>query len=151
MARIRIRDATNTLRTLTRLRIRDASNVLRTVQRVRMRDAGNVLRTVFQALSATLSPTSLTPTGTTPTITTSACVATPSGGTGPYTYLWSYTFHDSATLPTINFGTTSGASFSQGSMVSTDIYNATAVCTVTDTASGVSAVTNTVTIQWYRT
>lgn len=56
VARLRMRDAGNTLRTITQIRMRDAGGTLRTIQRVRMRDAGNTLRTVFDAVLDAVVP-----------------------------------------------------------------------------------------------
>lgn len=92
MPRVRFRDAAATLHTMARVRGRDAGGVLRTFQRIRMRDAGGVLRTVWQYLIVTLSPDTIvsgnTETGGTVNISTASVLATPVGGTGPFTYAW---------------------------------------------------------------
>ena len=55
-AALKIRDGTNTLRTITVLKVRDASNTLRTITEIWVRDTNNVPRPVFNPSgSATLA------------------------------------------------------------------------------------------------
>lgn len=141
-ARIRKRDASNTLRTITQLRKRDAGNTLRTIVRVRMRDAGNVLRTVYDtsggtAFAATATPTSVVGrTAGSGSTTTNSTTVTPSGGTGPYTHAWSLIAHDHPTTPpTINSPASATTTFSQANIGEDEIYTATFRDTVTDSAA----------------
>lgn len=48
-ARIRIRDASGVLRTITQIRARDAGGTLRTIDTIRARDTAGILRTVFSS------------------------------------------------------------------------------------------------------
>jgi hypothetical protein len=147
MARIRIRDSGNTLRTIdgtgsTRIRMRDAGNTLRTITRIRMRDASNVLRTVYDTSGGTAFAASASPTfafGSTSgsgSATTYATTVTASGGTAPYTYAWSLIAHDHPTaIPTINSPTSATTTFTQTNMHKDAIYTATFRCTVQDSAA----------------
>lgn len=141
MAQIRIRDAGGTLRTVSRIRMRDADNNLRTIQRVRVRDASGILRTVYEAMTAALSPTSLSQTASTSTITTAGtCMATPTGGTAPYTYLWSPEPYNgdgiSAASPT-----SAASAFRKVGAAAGDAYIGWFTCTITD-AVGAQATTD---------
>lgn len=137
---IRIRDAGNALRTVAALRMRDAGNALRTIQMIRMRDASNVLRTVYVAMAAAVNPSSVSGTRGSfgpgaLSVTSNVATATPSGGTAPFTYAWSFVAGDNtigATAPT-SASTTFSASVPFGSQKS-----ATFGVTVTD-ANGASA------------
>lgn len=152
----RLRDATNTLRTIARVRVRDSTNTLRTVSRIRMRDATNTLRTVWQAVSsivATATPVSSarTSSGAAPsgTVVSHAHTASASGGTAPYTYAWSYVSGDADMTPTAPALATTAFSatvFDNYTMVTTF------KCTVSDSAGQV-ADTNTieVTLFWANT
>lgn len=95
MARLRIRDAGGTLRTIVRVRVRDETNVLRTIQRISARaSSANLFKTVFQPFAAAITPSPVDGflAGTaTASVTTSAVTATPTGGTSPYTYAWAQT------------------------------------------------------------
>jgi hypothetical protein len=141
-ARIRLRDASNTLRTLTQIRARDAGGTLRTITRIRVRDASNVLRTVYDtsggtAFAATANPTSVTGrTSGSGSTTTSSTTVTASGGTAPYTYSWSLIAHSHPTTnPTINSPFAATTTFSQTNMAEDETYTATFRCTVQDSAA----------------
>lgn len=88
---IRLRDSTNTLRTVKQIRVRDENNVLQTVKRVRLRDSSNFLYTAFNSLTVTTSPSTVSAygnSGAAATLTTGSTLATPVGGSSPYTYSW---------------------------------------------------------------
>lgn len=145
MARVRFRDAAATLHTMTRVRGRDAGGISRTFQRIRMRDAGGVLRTVWQYLIVTLSPdgtvTGNSDAGGTVNISTASVLATPVGGTGPFTYAWvrldvsAYTWIISApTAATTHFTANSVEegvnTFALFQVTVTDAVGATAITTI---------------------
>ena len=97
----------------------------------------------FSALSASASPSSFSQTTVTAPDTNinGPATASVSGGIGPFTYAWSRT-GGSATV-TATAPTSAATSFSafQGSA---GVITSTWICTVTDTATGFSAITNTV-------
>lgn len=92
MARLRIRDAGGTLRTIVRVRMRDQAGVLKTLQRIRARSTSNDLQIVFQPFAASITPSPVDGylAGTvTANVTTSSVTAAATGGTAAYTYAWS--------------------------------------------------------------
>lgn len=138
-ARIRMRDAGGTLRTITQLRMRDAGGTLRTISRVRMRDASNTLRIVYDpsgASSLTATPDFFHRNGTTfgtGTATTSVVTVTASGGTAPYTYAWSRLSYDHpTTAPTATVPAGAATAFVQTNIGLTEEYTSEWRCTVTD-------------------
>lgn len=151
MPQMRMRDTAGTLRTITRVRMRDAAGVLRTIQRIRMRDAAGVLRTVYQYLSLAVDTNFAygangfgAPSGV---VTSSTVTATPTGGTGPYTYLWAWVSGDIGI--TINSPTSAGTDFT-ATVGGASPKFATYTVTVTD-ANGATAVSEPVYVQleWY--
>ena len=148
MPRVRIRDATNTLRTVARIRMRDATNTLRTIQRIRVRDAGGALRTVWQYLQATVTPTMVSgsyngSSGAAQNITTASCIAAPVGGTGPFTYSWAQVGVTPITW-TILSPTAATTGFRANSVIAGSLETAFFECTITD-STGATAVTPIVT------
>lgn len=146
-ARLRLRDAAGTLRTITRLRIRDETGVLRTIGRIRIRDASNVLQIVYQNLVASISPptTEGAYRGTSAAaqnIAVSSVIATPVGGTPAYTYAW-VQVGSSAYTWTIGASTSATTDFTATSIPLGAVATATFQVTVTD--SGGSTATATVT------
>lgn len=139
MPRVGIRDDGNTPRTSARVRARDVDNVSREIKRVRMRDASNVLRTVWAALTATAVPANVSGTGPGPTITTNSTTVTPAGGVGPYTHAWTRLAFSGAgdCAATAPNAASTAFTFSQ---VVPGTAAATWRCTVTDTATGFTAV-----------
>lgn len=120
----------------------------RTIQNIYVNDAG-IWRLVFTALSATAAGTApLNKAENSSGIASNNITATPSGGSGSYTYLWSIVTHDDPdSTPSIN------AASSQTCTVTTAddpalqrTISVTVHCTVTDSVSGATAVTNNVTI-----
>ncbi len=93
---MKIRDASNTLRTVKSVKMRDGSNALRTISVVKMRDAGNVLRTVRSGSGGGSSGAVLAPalvqgsvySSGSPRATTNAAYITMSVGAAPYTVIW---------------------------------------------------------------
>lgn len=135
---IKVRDSGNVLRTITQIRARDAGNVLRTIQRVRIRDAGNVLRTVWTAsppLSASISggPASGSILGAGP-VTTGSITCSPTGGTAPYSYAWTFVSGNSFTVDSPTSATTAFST----TLSTAETKTATYRCTITD-ANGEAA------------
>lgn len=139
MPRVRVRDASNTLRTLARIRIRDASNTLRQIQRIRIRDAGGTLRTVWQFFSLSLSATNaygfahgLASHGA---VNSASVTVTVTGGVAPYTYLWQYVSGDVAITP--NSPTAATTQFGSASVTDGISRFATYNCKVTDNVGNI--------------
>lgn len=148
MPQIRMRDITNTLRTIARIRMRDETNTLRNIQRIRMRDEANVLRTVYQYLSAVLDTNLAYGTDSGPSINgsvTTNSVTVTAAGTGPLTYLWTRVSGDAITIDSPTAATTT-FSGTVGATGKTALFK----CTVTD-ANGSSIDTETVfaQIEWF--
>lgn len=137
--RIRLRDASGTLRTVTQLRMRDAGGTLRTITRVRLRDQNNVLRIVYDPAGASTfsaSPDSIATAGFgVGTATTGTITVTPSGGTAPYSHAWTLieASHGS-TNPTATLPASDVTAFQQTNMDPGEIYSSTWRDTVTDSS-----------------
>lgn len=144
VARVRLRDATSTLRTITRIRARDASNTLRTITRIRARDANNVLRVVYDttgASSFSLSASRLTVGGKGNGVaTTVSTTITPTGGTAPYTHAWTLITSTNGTDPTANSPAAATTTFTQTNIAADDADTATFRDTVTDSASNTATI-----------
>lgn len=146
MPRIRIRDASNTLRTITRIRMRDSTNTLRTILRIRMRDAGNVLRTVYQAVTMTVNCVPPAVSGSDgssvliASIDTNSATAVVNDGTAPFTYQWTQTTSNSGLSWTIN-APTAASTFFTALSVPQGIYEETFAVQVTDSSVPANVVT----------
>lgn len=143
---LRIRDAANTLRTITRVKMRDAGGILRNIQRIRMRDAGGTLRTVFIGMSAVATSPANGTSASSP-VTSLNSVVTVTGGVAPFTYIWD-AIENSAGI-TIVSPSASATTFRK-SMPSADTVNGTFQCTVVD-ALGTVVTTNYVLVELTRT
>lgn len=95
----------------------------------------------FSALSVSAAPVNADGIGGVANINTSASTATASGGIGPFTYLWTKVSGDNITINNATLATTT---FRGSLMASPEVRNATFICTVTDTATGLSAPSNNV-------
>jgi hypothetical protein len=94
---VKIRDASNALRTVKTIHVRDASNVSRVVKQIHVRDASNVSRLMAGTGSAGTTMTVIADPNTVYGATgshapqrvyTNGTTATPTGGTPPYSYAW---------------------------------------------------------------
>lgn len=130
------------------LQVMDAGGVLRTITSVKMRD-GATLRTVIRAkfmdgatlrtLATFTPPMSLAvapveqyvPDYTTNVLSSAAFVATPTGGTGPYTYAWTIT----GGTGTINSPTSASTTVTSGTLSDGIAETVTLQCVVTDSLS----------------
>lgn len=102
----------------------------------------------FSALSASAAPDFVSGTAGVPTVVTSPSTATPSGGIGPFTYAWAFLSGGAITA----VSPTSATTVFQGTgMASPETRTSFFECTITDTGTGLSAVTNTVEAEVNRT
>jgi len=102
--------------------------------------SGNEL--VYSSFSASASPNSVTGFRTGAGVaTTLSTTATPDGGVGPYTYSWARTSGDASISITQPLAATTQFTTS---LTSGQSKSASFACTVTDTGTGLSEVTNTV-------
>lgn len=154
-ARLRVRDASGTLRTIVQLRMRDAGNTLRTITRVRMRDAGNVLRVVYDTTGASSFAVTSAPNFVvgssylTGTATTDSTTATATGGTGPYTYAWTLlSYTHPTTAPTITGAALATTAFIQTNIGVGQDFQAHFRVTATDSATPANTATYDVTASW---
>ncbi len=122
--------------------VRDAGGVAE-IGAVLIRDAGGlseVFNNASAAFTVDVTPDSFGARNSTPPggVTTSEVVATPSGGTAPYTFLWERT--DAAPTDwTIIAPTSQATTFRAAAVGPGDSFDATFTCTVTD-ANGNSVV-----------
>lgn len=93
----------------------------------------------FTALSASASPSFVSGSDTGVVVTTNTSTATPTGGFGPFTYAWAFVSGDAVTVVSPTLATTA---FRGGAMGVGETRNAIFRCTVTDTATGFTAITN---------
>lgn len=135
-----VRDGSNVARTVTAMVVRDGGNVARTITEAWVRDTNNVRRLVFNPSgSATLTVT-VSPEGAsgfsfgTGTATTDVpVVATPAGGTAPYTYSWSIESYTSlAGPPTADSPTAASTTFTQTGIDPDTTVSASVVAVVED-------------------
>lgn len=101
-----IRDGSNVLREITELVIRDGGNVARTISELWIRDANGIPRLVFNPSGSVSLAVSVSPpgasgftSGTGIATTDVPVVATPSGGTPPYTHSWELVSYTSLAAP----------------------------------------------------
>ena len=132
---IRIRNS-GSLRTITNGKVK-VGGVVRDLRTIKVMDGGT-LRTVAafaSPLSLAISPTlagGLGESSTPVTVTTQAAVATPSGGSAPFTYAWSFISKTGGDTPTANSAAFSTSTFSQTNVADLDSNTAVFRCTVTD-------------------
>lgn len=131
-----IRDGGNTPRTVTEVIIRDGTNTPRTITQLWVRDPTNTPRLIYStspplSLASSPDPVSGGSLGGAPA-TTDTTTATPTGGTGPFTYAWILISHTSGTPPTITSAATAATEFTQTGLGLGDRESAVFRCTVTD-------------------
>ena len=83
---LKIQDA-GTLREITRLYIRQ-SGVNRRIRTLKVMDGGTLRTVAVFADPLSVTASGVSGTGTSSVVTTNTTTATPSGGFGPYTYVW---------------------------------------------------------------
>jgi hypothetical protein len=97
------------------------------------------------AVAAVASPTALTTQGGNATITTGPTTVSASGGSGVYTYAW--TWQSGGANITIASPTTASTTFVGSGLTPSTTYSGTALCTVTDSYGQTGTVTVAVSIQ----
>lgn len=134
---MRLRDASNVLRSVAAIHMRDASNVLRTVPAVHMRDSANALKSAYAAGGGGLPPVTIAPASSTTTsrssfANTSAFVATFNAGT-PTSIVWSVEDVENGTASVV---TGQGTNTANVQLTANDIGgdSVTAFCTIRCTA-----------------
>lgn len=137
---ITVLDAGSVERLITAMKVMDGAT-LRTIRRVKVLDTdGTTLRTVAEfapALSLDISPTGLfglaNSSGAVTVTTSGSATATPTGGTGPYTYAWTNISdtHASGTV-SATASTSATSSFRMTNVGAFETYDAVVRCTVTD-------------------
>jgi hypothetical protein len=145
-AGLQINDA-GTWRPITAVSVNDVGT-WRTILNIYVNDNGT-WRLVFTALSATAAGTDpLLKAANANSIVSNNITATPSGGSGSYTYLWSIVTHDDPdSTPSINSASSVTCQVETADNPALQrTINVTVRCTVTDAVSGATAQTNTVTI-----
>lgn len=101
------------------------------------------------AFKVTVAPPLVSGSGDTPSIRTGAATATVEGGVGPFSYSWSLISADPNV--TLNLETPTRAFFLAIGMLPNEEANGTAICSVTDTATGLTEVSNELTGLMFRT
>lgn len=101
-----------------------------------------------EGMSVVAEPPFFSISGADSTIVSPFVTAVVSGGIGPFSYLWSFTVSD----PYISVQSPFDAStrFQSSGMFPGQVTSATAICTVTDTATGQTEVTPGVILQFTR-
>ena len=118
---VKYRNSANVSKGIASIKIRNAANVLKTVFSPANNLAVNVPASVYGAQSS-LAPTA---------VTTEIAGAIPSGGTAPYTYLWTRTDANPESWNIIA-PTSNGTAFRSNAVGVGDTNLATFICTVTD-------------------
>lgn len=134
-----VRNPASLLKGLTGIAARDAGAVLRTINTGKARDAASVLKTIFNGLKVSASPSSAIGycySSGFDTAITGYVYANVTGGTAPFTYVWTADSGWSALSPT-NYAT----SFRSPGLNPGDEATGSAYVTVTD-ANGATAVSN---------
>ncbi len=134
---LRIRDASNTSRSITDIKFRDVGNILHDLSFMKVRDASGVLRTIWQRLNVTADAfvSGYGNSNAPITITTNSPNPVVFGGTAPFTYSWS-------SVPgwTVLYPTQLNTSFRRPGVANGDSYDETFTLTVTDASGNVATV-----------
>lgn len=113
---------------------------LRPLKSVKIRESGT-LRTVFSGLKVSANFTNFTGFGTTePILATPTCVITPTGGTAPYTYAWTFVDSTGIGTPSATAPTSAFTGFSATGLSEFIPLNAVFRCTVTDSGGIVGSI-----------
>ena len=138
---IKVRDGTNTLRTINQIFVRDGGNVQREINAIYVRDTNNTRRLVYNpsgslTISVTSSPSFVGGLGNgSGTVETDPTTATASNGTPPYTYAWTLVSYTAGTPPTASDSASATSSFIQTGMSSGTFEASTWRVTATDANS----------------
>lgn len=143
---IQILDGVSVMRRATRLSVWDGTRLVSAL-RVKVMDTDGVtLRTVetfADPLTASASPASVDGVVFSllaSTVTTIATTASPTGGTGPFSYVWTLLSYSHATPPTITTSTNASTTFRQTLVAPDTQETAEFRCTVTDSLGQVATV-----------
>ena len=133
---VTIRDASGTNRTITKCFVQDAGGITRTIKTIKVYDGATwrTVATFVEPISLSLSDEYVLAIAGSATITSKIVTATPTGGTAPFTYLWTLVSHSGGVAPTINTPTTASTTFTKTG-VAPDA-SATFRCTVTSATGG---------------
>lgn len=133
---LHIRDAAGASHVVDGVFFRDADGDLQTIDAIRVRDTGGVSRLIYSTapdLTLICAPDNVIG-GTfgSGTATTDESVATPTGGTAPYTYAWTLISYTAGVPPTIDSPSADTTTFTQTGIGPGDGFFAVFRCTVTD-------------------
>lgn len=137
-AALTIIDGSGVDREITELRIIDEDEVDREIVEIWVIDANGTDRLIYDPSGAASFTATAVPSHVgglcigTGTAATSVCTATPTGGTGPYTYAWAVVSYDNDIAPTAALPTNAATVFIQTNIGVGEEYVATFRCTVTD-------------------
>lgn len=147
-----VRDASNTPRTVTNIIVRDATNTPRTITAIYVRDANNVPRLVYGTGSAPGGPLTASAfpnavDGTAPEFSTIAVTnsttLTVSGGTAPYSVLWTVQSYTSPYIaPSALNDTAMTTAFSQTNLSKYSGVSAVFKATISDSTTPTPATTD---------
>lgn len=151
----KVTDAGGVIRTITKMTVRDGAT-LRPVLRLKFMD-GASLRTVATfstPVTLAITPANQAVTGSTNPLTSTAFTATPTGGTGPFSYAWTVTSGTgSATSPTSASTTVGSGALTSGvastvnlQCVATDSLGQTATATTYATFTYTAPILDTQTV-----
>ncbi len=128
---LKFKDDGGTDRTITAIQFMDDGGTDRTIERIKL--GTKVIFSITPDISVVLSLDSVgADAGGTGVATTVTVTATPSGGTAPYTYLWTLEDIVGSGSPTIDSTTTAATSFSITGIATDEFCTATARCTAKD-------------------
>ena len=132
---LQVFDTGGTDRTISEVRVFDSGGVDRVVTEIRVFDAGGTDRVVYSAggggIAVFCTPFSVSGHSPSGPATSNLTTAAASGGTAPYTYLWTIEEQGAVATPTINSPTADATTFTQGGLSAaggyiTDIFRVTA-------------------------
>lgn len=133
-------------RTISEIRVIDEGSVDRVISEIRIIDQNGVDRVVYPdgpppgTLSLSIEPPNVDGFSFASTVTTNPATATPTGGTGPYTYSWTIVAYTSASAPpNINAGLSATTTFTQSGVSPAMPETATFRCTVTDSVAATAS------------
>lgn len=129
-------------RLVTAMQVIDGGGVDRVIQEMRVIDAAGTDRLVYSVappMSLSVAPSSVAGGTTGGPAITDAATATPVGGIGPYTYVWTVISYDAAVSPTVNSPTSASTTFRQTGVPANDAVGAIFRCTATDSFSSTAS------------
>lgn len=143
----KVRDGANTQRTVAAWAVWDGDAAEQDVAAAYDRITGNASELFFNpsgsdTLSLVITPDSVSGSSSgSGTATTDNATGTPSGGTAPYTHLWTLDVYTGATPPTADTDTHAATAFTLTGMDPSGIYGAQFTDTVTDALGNTASAT----------